>query len=590
MYKKYITNFYYLMGVFAFFFAASLANAATEVGDSIQTDQNLTINGTSVLVGDVGIGSASTPAYTLDVTGNINFTGNLTKGGNVFVNALGQATLSCTDGQVAKWNNTDSIWECANDDNSTITDTTLTETEVDTFVANNGYLTSYTETDPIFSAWDKSTGISITESQISDLQSYLTSYTETDPTVNSLGQATLSCSDGQVAKWNNTDSIWECANDDNSTITDTTLTETEVDTFVANNGYLTSYTETDPIFSAWDKSTGISITESQISDLQSYLTSYTETDPTVNSLGQATLSCSDGQVAKWNNTDSIWECANDDSGSGTSQWDSVTGGINYAGGKVGIGTTSPAGKLHIPSVPYVYQETVTTNPGLATCSCDLGLGNDCEDAFYTTDAIGSECMDDSFEWIDNVNVNVWRKYKVENSDFIVTDDGSVGIGVINPDVKLHVKGDVLIDGVLNFGDFPSGDYPRIDTGDGDIAFYTGNLEGMRIAGHRLGIGTTTPKAKLHSVAGEDVVVSGQYPSNYYLRIDADNSGGISNGDTLSEAGFVTNGNVGIGTTEPKSKLHITDLPVYADNTSALAGGLTAGAIYRTSTGEVRVAY
>lgn len=32
-------------------------------------------------------------------------------------------------------------------------------------------------------------------------------------------------------------------------------------------GYLTSYTETDPVFSAWDKSTGISITESQISDL-----------------------------------------------------------------------------------------------------------------------------------------------------------------------------------------------------------------------------------------------------------------------------------------------------------------------------------
>lgn len=55
------------------------------------------------------------------------------------------------------------------------------------------------ETDPIFTAWDKSSGISITESQISDLQSYLTS-------------------------------------------------------------------ETDPIFSAWNKSTGISITESQISD------------------------------------------------------------------------------------------------------------------------------------------------------------------------------------------------------------------------------------------------------------------------------------------------------------------------------------
>ena len=35
-------------------------------------------------------------------------------------------------------------------------------------------------------------------------------------------------------------------------------------------GYITSYTETDPIFTAWDKSTGISITESQISDFGSY--------------------------------------------------------------------------------------------------------------------------------------------------------------------------------------------------------------------------------------------------------------------------------------------------------------------------------
>ena len=50
--------------------------------------------------------------------------------------------------------------------------------------------------------------------------------------------------------------------------TNTQLSEAQVDTYVSNNGYLTS--ETDPIYSAWDKSTGISITESQISDLQNY--------------------------------------------------------------------------------------------------------------------------------------------------------------------------------------------------------------------------------------------------------------------------------------------------------------------------------
>ena len=53
------------------------------------------------------------------------------------------------------------------------------------------------EIDPIFTTWDKSTGISITESQIADLGNYIE-------------------------------------------------------------------TETDPVFTTWDKSTGISITESQI--------------------------------------------------------------------------------------------------------------------------------------------------------------------------------------------------------------------------------------------------------------------------------------------------------------------------------------
>ena len=67
-----------------------------------------------------------------------------------------------------------------------------------------------TETDPIFTTWDKSTGISITESQISDLGTYI-------------------------------------------------------------------MTEADPVFTTWDKSTGISITESQISDLGAYIE--TETDP-----------------------------------------------------------------------------------------------------------------------------------------------------------------------------------------------------------------------------------------------------------------------------------------------------------------------
>ncbi|MCK5020353.1 MAG: hypothetical protein KAS32_25170 [Candidatus Peribacteraceae bacterium] len=82
------------------------------------------------------------------------------------------------------------------------------------------------ETDPIFTAWDKSTGVVITENQISDLKAYLT-------------------------------------------------------------------VETDPVFTAWDKSTGISITESQISD------KYWSNDGTTlqNTAGPTTFVFDDGSTA-----------------------------------------------------------------------------------------------------------------------------------------------------------------------------------------------------------------------------------------------------------------------------------------------------
>ncbi|WP_346854132.1 hypothetical protein [uncultured Draconibacterium sp.] len=107
-----------------------------------------------------------------------------------------------------------------------------------------------TETDPTFTAWDKSTGISVTESQISDLQAYLTA--EVDP---------------QFASWDKATGI--------------VITESQISDLQT---YLT--VETDPTFTAWDKSTGISVTESQISDLQAYLTA--EVDPQFASWDKAT--------------------------------------------------------------------------------------------------------------------------------------------------------------------------------------------------------------------------------------------------------------------------------------------------------------
>lgn len=52
--------------------------------------------------------------------------------------------------------------------------------------------------------------------------------------------------------------------------------------------------------------------------------------------------------------------------------------------------------------------------------------------------------------------------------------------------------------------------------------------------------------------------------------------------------ILSNGNVGIGTTNPTAIFHVVGLPTHADEATASANGLTAGAIYKTATGELRV--
>ena len=137
-----------------------------------------------------------------------------------------------------------------------------------------GYLTS--ETDPVFIAWDKSTGIEITESQITDLDHFTTN-DETDPVFfawdKSTGIEIVEAQISDLAHFSRYVSDLYGMIEDYVPFGNVTggLTQSADLTFDGSvlkvNGSSVLTSESDPIFSAWDKSSGISIVESQISDL-----------------------------------------------------------------------------------------------------------------------------------------------------------------------------------------------------------------------------------------------------------------------------------------------------------------------------------
>lgn len=117
----------------------------------------------------------------------------------------------------------------------------------------------------------------------------------------------------------------------------------------------------------------------------------------------------------------------------------------------------------------------------------------------------------------------------------------------------------------------------------------------------LGIGITNAASPLTVSADNasvgQVLISGNSNTNKGLYLGYNTTGNygvlqpLVNGTGYSH--LILNplgGGVGIATTAPTSKLHVVGLSTYADNTTALAAGLTAGAFYRTATGVLMVAF
>ena len=274
--------------------------------------------------------------------------------------------------------------------------------------------------------------------------------------------------------------------------------------------------------------------------------------------------------------------------------------------KVGIGIV-PVELLDIQSAS-----------GDARIRLDAPSGSDTEVKFFNAGVaqytIGHDDATDNFV-IGGVNVD---------APLVSVDKtGNVGIGTTSPTFKLHVNSTDASDNVAyihhNNAAQSSGDVLKVRSDAGDnagsallnVANNTGTA--LYVRGDRnVGIGTAAPGAKFEVSGGDILISNGQYYTakstsgvNYKLAaittgnvvaigaIDYTSAGTIfAGGDNVSittggVAGssrlkILSNGNVGIGTTTPSSKLQVDGGIQMADDTDTAVAGKVGTVRYRTS--------
>jgi len=174
-----------------------------------------------------------------------------------------------------------------------------------------------------------------------------------------------------------------------------------------------------------------------------------------------------------------------------------------------------------------------------------------------------------------------------DNQFLIRATGGVGIGKNNPAAALDVGGDVHSDGVLSSGNTINVDgMLREIRADADLdIFVTGAPNRMTItAGGDVGIGTTSPSAKL------DVVGSLEVDATTLVVDAANNRVGIGTASPSSTVDIVgslevdattlfvdaPNNSVGIGTITPSEKLHVQTGNIRVDTTTPGGGVAIVG--------------
>ena len=294
------------------------------------------------------------------------------------------------------------------------------------------------------------------------------------------------------------------------------------------------------------------------------------------------------------------------------------GSSYFTGGNLGIGTTSPDMKLQVNNGSIAARNTANTQQNTVEAQAfDYVSLPSWKSTFIKY--VDAGVAGNIFSGIPNANLGVVGFQNASNALIYtngntplifgtssaeamrISGAGNVGIGNTSPVALLDIKGTNATAHLRVTSN--SGRASLVLTSD------VGNTSGPIITWAKQNVGefamyTYNGAAKLAIVdaatgndafsimGGKTTIGNGSGISgNSSLNVYGNASIGLTYIGTAAPAnGLIVEGNVGVGTIAPTSKLQVVGLPVYANNAAALAGGLTAGAFYTTGAGDPRPVY
>lgn len=269
-------------------------------------------------------------------------------------------------------------------------------------------------------------------------------------------------------------------------------------------------------------------------------------------------------------------------------------------GNIGIGSTSPDNKLSL--------QTTATNDGFSVSGPNTvgntnkvqlvtNLTNGAYNPIVQSGDAGVIYDGSASNTTKGFVIAPWSSGSSITGGIRMDNSGNVGIGIINPSERLHIDGNVKITSLAGTGS-------RMVATDENGRLYPltipNGVASSISSSNGSNVGTAVSASENLLSLTRNGIAGVSYNSQAIFALGKYNSGSNSFSSlefkltNLSDSDFATvmtmnsNGNIGIGTNSPGSRLAVVGLPVFSDNTAAAS--LSEGSFYRTASGVVMVKF